>query len=415
MILSFIILVILFILYYRSRLQCLITLVCLFPTLQLFTIGGLSVISIIVYFSFLHLTVYKSNLLKRKKFPLLFSFAFCVFSYLISYVMGREKHPIVLINAITFYILPYLLWKLYEPQKYNVHYLNKCLVVYLFISSVYALFETFTGNNIFANFLNDIGVMTNVVSEDYRRYGLFRARAFTIWCSIFGTICGTGLTFLLIQYFKGYIKFSKSIYLLFILLILGVIISGTRSVIFMTLILLCSVIPYVKKNIGKIFVPLFLIILAAIIFDNNIFSRVVDSFVNPNSVDGSSVEMRESQYATALYFFNQSPIVGNGLAYISKAIEFDSDLLGGESIVFNVLIDRGIIGVFSLVVLYGQIFYILLKRRLYFLCFIPLGFVIVKVLSLIPGLDETYILLFLIPLIKQYELEKYGYKNNNLP
>lgn len=415
MIFSFIILVILFILYYRSRLQCLITLVCLFPTLQLFTIGGLSVISFIVYFSLLHLTVYKSNVLKRNKFPLMFSFTICVFSYLLSYVMGKEKHPVVLINAITFYILPYLLWKLYEPTKPNVRFFNKCLIIYLLASSIYGLYEAISGNNVFANTLNDFGVVYSAVEDSYRRYGFFRARAFTIWCSIFGTICGIGLTFLLIQAFKGYIKFSKSIYLLFFLLMLGVIISGTRSVIFMTLILLCSVFPYVKKNIGRIFVPLFIIFLAIIIFDNNIFSSVVDSLINPSSVEGSSVEMREYQYTAALYFFNQSPIVGNGLAYISKAIEFDSDLFGGESIVFSVLIDRGVLGAITLGILYGQIFYILLKRRLYFLCFIPLGFVVAKVLSLIPGLDETYILLFLIPLIKQYELNKYGYKNNYLP
>lgn len=328
--------------------------------------------------------------------------------------MGEEKHPTVLINFITFYILPYLLWKLYKPTKSNVDFFNKCLIFYLLISSVYGINEAVTANNIFIDKLNDIGLISNVVDDSYRRFGLFRARAFTIWCSIFGTICGIGLTYLLYQFFTGYIKFNRKSYILLFLLIFGVIASGTRSVIFMTLILLCSIIPYVKKNISKILLPLSLFLLGTIIFNNNIFNNVIDSFVNQDSVEGSSIEMREFQYAAALSFFYQSPIYGNGLGYISNAMELDTNLLGGESIVFSVLIDRGIIGAISLLLLFGQIFFFLIKEKMYFLCFFPLGFASAKVLSLIPGLNETYILFFLIPLIKQFKSTTYGNKDNYL-
>ena len=52
------------------------------------------------------------------------------------------------------------------------------------------------------------------------------------------------------------------------------------------------------------------------------------------------------------------------------------------------------------------ILFYLFKNKNFALCFVVIGFLVNKVVTLTAGLDETYPLLWLIPLLKEQMLEK---------
>lgn len=405
MILSLMILAFLLAFYWKSPSKCALLVVASFPTLLLFRVGGLSVLSVLAYVALIMLFVRKGHKLRLGGFPFALSFLVCLFSYLLSYYKGGyERHPSTLLIALSNYVWVYLFWRLYCPNASNKAFFIKCLTGYLGVLSLVGAAEAFSGSNPFVVYLERIGMIEALQRSDYVRFGLYRAQSLTVWCSIFGTACGLGLVFLLLQSFKGCLKLSMRYYILFGLLLLGVIASGTRTVIAMTLIASCSLIPYLRKNL-RLVMPVLAVMVLFLVFGHGMMSSVLDSFLNHKQTEGSSVEGREMQYAAALWFYQASPLYGNGIGFINEAILLDEELLGGESIVFSVLIDRGLIGACSLIFLLTQTLYILIKRRMYFLCFLPLSFAFAKVMSLLPDLSETFILLYLIPFIKQQDSE----------
>lgn len=405
MILSLIVLALLLVFYHRSPSRCVLLVVSVFPSLLLLGIGSLTVLSILGYVALLAFLIKNRWNWQLDRFPFMLSFIFCIFSYFLSYYKGGyERHPSTLLISLSNYVWVYLLWQMYRPSVRNRTFLIKCLTGYLLLLSAYGTVEAFTGINPIVDFLERHGMIVALQGSDYVRFGLYRAQSLTVWCSIFGTACGLGLVFLLLQSFKGYFHLSAKYYILFGLLLFGVIASGTRTVIAMTLIASCSLMPYMRRNV-KFILPLCAIIVLFSVFGHGVMGSVVDSFLNHEQTEGSSVEGREMQYAAALWFYQVSPLYGNGLGFINEAIQLDGELLGGESIVFSVLVDRGMIGAWSLILLLVQVLYVLIKRKMYFLCFLPLSFAFAKIMSLLPDLSETFIILYLIPFIKQQELE----------
>lgn len=412
MIFSIVIIFILAIIYFKSPLKCLLILFIWFPTLIMFRLGKIPIIPTFTFIIFAMLFVKQNYKLYLLRYPFLFPSIICIISYSLSYWFGvGERHISLLANAFSSFLLPYLLWRMYIPTVSNRNFMQKQLIIYLFILSVYGLVEALTGTNIIAQALYHYGIIENLT--DSMRYGLHRAQSLTMWSSVFGSACGLGMVFLLNSAFRGYLKIDKHLYTLFAFLLMGVVTSGSRTVIAMTCIALLSVLPFIRRHI-KAFIPLLLtLFLLFIIVGSSILSEVIDSFINHEDAGGSSLEMREMQYEAALWFFQLNPVLGNGLGFIGEAISADEKLLGGESIIFKTLIDRGIVGMVSLIILGVYVLAVLVKRKMYFLCFFVIAFTFAKVMSLLPSLDEAFILLYIIPFIKQQEFD-YGHKNHYL-
>lgn len=412
MIFSIVIIFILAIIYVKSPLKCLLILFIWFPTLIMFRLGKLPIIPTFTFIIFATLFVKQNYKLHLLKYPFLFPSVICVLSYLLSFWLGEgERHLGLLGNAFSSFVLPYLLWRMYTPTSLNRTFLYKQLMIYLFILAIYGLIETVTGMNVIAQTLYEHGFIENL--QDSMRYGLHRAQSLTIWCSAFGSACGLGLVFLLNSAFRGYLKLNRRLYILFVCLFMGVIASGTRTVMAMTCIALLSVLPFIRKHIRTLTPLLVILFLLLVIIDGAILNEIVDSFVHHEDAGGSSIEMRELQYEAALWFFQLNPVIGNGLGFIGEAMEADKKLLGGESIIFTTLIDRGFVGIISLIILVAYVLIVLAKRKMYSLCFLMIAFAFAKVMSLLPSLDEAFILLYIIPFMKQQKFN-YDYKNDYL-
>lgn len=92
-------------------------------------------------------------------------------------------------------------------------------------------------------------------------------------------------------------------------------------------------------------------------------------------------------------------IFGKGLNAIGVAVERIPDLLGGESLLFYVLINRGIVGIFSLLLLLGYVFFFLMKRKCYSIIVIFVGLTLYNFITL--PIHEFYALPFIILLYKR--------------
>ncbi len=88
-------------------------------------------------------------------------------------------------------------------------------------------------------------------------------------------------------------------------------------------------------------------------------------------VQGSSVDMRISQFAASYKHFQRAPIFGNGLYYISENLGLssnpdsrvdDADLLGLESHLFFVMIEQGVAGLIANTVFFLSITVFLIRR-----------------------------------------------------
>jgi len=397
MLLSLLIVAVYLLLFTKSPEKCLALVLIWYPTILLFPIcRGIQVSTLLIYILLFYALVYQSNY-KAKYFPLLLPFCICVFSYLISSLFGL-KISFGIFRMIEQYVLAFVIWLLYKPTSENNRFLFCHFIIYLVILNIYAIFEAFSFMNPVLDYLRSGGGNYPEQGETYVRYGIYRAQSMTIWTSILGMTSAVGAFFLHFSYFKGYVKGNLFLWICVGLCLIGIFISGTRTVIVFFIFASFSFFSYFRRM--KVLFLILLCLAPLLFFIGDYLALVMDSFLNPEDTGGSSVEMRGLQFLVAFNYWMNSPIVGNGLGYTDFLVDQKVGLLGAESIVFQLLIDRGILGAFSFVFLYGYAILILYRMEMFKVSFFILAFAFGKISSLIPSLTEAYIFSYVILIIK---------------
>jgi len=395
----------LFLVYLRDARKALIITVVCYPTLWLFYTGKICVVTLMTLLFLL--TVLKKYNGKRWEIPLFMKgITALFFSYLVSGLLAKEIHLLVLVNSLHIFLLPITLYLLYEPTLKYRQYFKRTVTVYLLVLVVYGVWESYNVSNPVLDYLRYSGMSLSEQSEDYIRFGMYRAQSLTIWCSAFGSACGIGLVYLLHQYFKRNLKANLLFWPFIALLAYGVVLSGTRTVIVMTCIAMFSLVGYFSKRNIKKFIPIAISLCVLYLLFQGMFQEIVESIVHHEDTEGSTLEMRQYQYAAAYMFFEQSPIIGNGLSFTSQATEKNSELLGAESIIFSIIIDRGIIGLLTFAYYIWNVVVTLYRKNCVPYIFLFLAFIFGKISSLLPSLDETWVLLCVIPLYAESMIQK---------
>lgn len=349
--------------------------------------------------------------LKLNSFPFLLSYIFVFLSFIFA---GFPLKIGLIGNTIGIFFWPLMAW--YSKDKianfWNFIFLNLALFLIVIVSI--GLLELSLGFNPIAALLEGNGIMNFVeASEDYIRFGLYRCRSLMVWCSTYGVSCGyVMITLLLCLYFKV----LKNVWLVIVLSILAfiaVISTGTRSVYLSVIIgMLPLLIKYVVKI--KYLIPLIFVLTIIYLTNATLFDQIFDSFIHSDEAGGSSVEMRESQFDAAYKFYMQHPLFGNGIGYVSVATSKSSQLLGAESCIFTIMIERGVFGLTTYIFFNLSMVLYLFKRKQYrFLVFIPLGILLGKIISLFPDINEPYPLFWISILIKAID-DTQLLKNKNI-
>lgn len=344
------------------------------------------------------------------------------------FVSGFKNYQGWVNLVVSSFVFPFLLWKfINSPQR--LQKLIKGLKTSLFIIVLYAIIEQLIHSNPLSQLLypsDETTYAKNVLGELAFRYGLYRCKSLLVFSSTLGCF-GITMAYLFFQvknmtnYFQYKNKSRLSNYkLLLLLCFIAIAFSTTRSVFLVTFIIAMGCILQYRNSISKSNTSIYIIGILGLIFfflggGDDLINTMFGS-MNKNNI-GSSPEMRMNQLDISLYYFNQSPIWGNGLNYIFKVVsEQDPDIYGAESIWFQLLVNYGIVGCITYTIFVFTIGKKLWTYNKYFIIF-PLAIFIGKTTSILMDVEYDYYLYVAIMIIKIYTYKNYLRKQKypNIP
>ena len=351
------------------------------------------------------LIVLISNMRKRiETYPklLFIPTAMMAISYLITNAVSNHPNTILILgNILTQFIFPIALWCILDSRSW-VWYAIKSIVCISVVAIIVMILELIFQHNYFTDFIQNNFVISDFASTI--RFGLKRTNSIFSYFSTFGTFCclSTFVVWIVII-----LKLStKKIYTcLMFLLPVAAFSTGSRAVflaIFCILIGLFTQKKIMQKSFFK-FVFILCILLLPLIY--SYFSAVVDSIINSdttNTVSGSSSELRLLQWEICAPYFMQSPIWGNGRMYIwDEVAPSNPMLLGAESIWFSLLVDYGIMGAITyIIMIVGCI--LLVRQYNPRLIFMPIGYFLILFLSPDAGIQYNLLLTYVVLSVKIY-------------
>lgn len=136
-----------------------------------------------------------------------------------------------------------------------------------------------------------------------------------------------------------------------------------------------------KKWLGKALVVIIVLVLSLPFIPNidkytSFFAKAFDTstIAYGDEVGGSSIGMRVVQFTAVLYHIKDHLLFGRGKDFFTIDLGFgeegtktliDKDLLGLESVLMNLLLERGIVGVLFWCIFYGTLLFWIIKLRKY--------------------------------------------------
>lgn len=234
----------------------------------------------------------------------------------------------------------------------DLKFLIKCLSISILISLIYGLFTYVTKSNPIIDY--EISISSSqteeikMISYMNTERGI-RLQSLFMSPFIFSLTIVSYLYMILIAntFFKSFLKLNNKYLIgLIILVTISVFLSNSRSTIlpFITITpLLLLKMPKRYKSIIIIGSVLLVLSLPFVIDRLEIITSVFDS--QSKAISGSSVSMRENQFAIALKSFFESPIFGHGYGYTDILRSSNFDLYGAESVWIPLLVEQGLIGI----------------------------------------------------------------------
>lgn len=269
----------------------------------------------------------------------------------------------------TFFIL-FIAYFFSGSSKDIVKYFGKPIVYLSIIIGVAGLLNFLFKSNFYyewviSNFFHggdaDLESKARVLEE---HAGRFRASSTFDYTFNYGFVSSIFTIFIMYLSTQDIFRFSKTSILMklaFASAILGVFLSFSRSVFFVFVVGFIVYVFFSYSNYKKF---KYLIISMSLLLFTYLTSPVLRESID-NSVDliitggsrvsGSSLEMRGAQFFGASTYFLQNPIFGNGYYYINDELGWgdrdsgvaDKEMFGFESLLFVLMIEQGVLGLFS--------------------------------------------------------------------
>ena len=243
---------------------------------------------------------------------------------------------------------------------------------------------------------------------EFLRFGLPRIKSFMPFSISYGVACTIMFAIPYCLMFSG-LKDRPVIRLSIItmcFLLVGIVTAGSRTPILGLLVLAAYLIwdkETLRKHKKKIIVSCILI---GVFMWPYIYANIL-SIIDPKmaeEVSGSSIEMRNGQYAIAWNYMMQSPIIGLGKNTEITDVEF----FGGESVWLPLMINNGIVGIFGYVYFYCSIVKSTKSPNSKFLHIVTASWLLIRTATSLMGIgDATYLTIYML-------LYRYFYLKNKL-
>lgn len=137
------------------------------------------------------------------------------------------------------------------------------------------------------------------------------------------------------------------------------------------------------------------------------FISVYDSIFVDTEIGGSSSDMREGQWEIAFYYLTNDFWVGNGITFTNSLLNQDEEgLFGAEGMWIPIIMDRGMIGVISVLFAFIIGLFEIIKRKHYRLIWLWVSFLVLKTITTGVGIELTYYAVILVVLFRYYEFKR---------
>lgn len=341
----------------------------------------------------------------QSRFPFLLSCLCLIISLILSNYFATTKHYFSVIRDCIPCLSLFCFWKILNKDPKSItQYSLKCILIFGGLISFYALFETITKTNPYINFVNNLNLYSNDYLVTEIRYGFKRSQSIFSMHTTNGGISLILFTILLYAKQHSIICFSRLKTLIIYLLVVTIFLTGSRAAIIGCIISLFMFTSKVTLRGNKLFMILFCFLLLSPLLYNYL-NTIYLSLIDTQNVAGSNTDMRTTQFELALFFLNKNFWFGNGLAYTwEHVLYYYEELLGAESLWIPIMIDQGIIGVISHIILIINCIVYAYKNKQTPLLFFILGFFTFNTLSSIPSVSILYVPFSLMIMITMYNI-----------
>lgn len=255
------------------------------------------------------------------------------------------------------------------------------LWIFFAILTVYGVCNLLTRHNEYNAILsNGFGVV------DFANYNMlesaerFRVSSFTAHPIYYGFL--VTLMLLLEFFFLTNFRFSKRTrnkhILLTILLFVNLLLANSRTPLFSLVLGGMIYVLFalkIKQRLTIVTSAILIVGFGSLVSESvrTLVTKSLDTFSSEQNSQferGSSVDMREKQLEASLLIFAQKPVTGNGFNFIQEGLGYSSDkdqrdssseLYGFESYLYKLLIEQGLIGIFSNIIFFSLLVIWLLK------------------------------------------------------
>lgn len=314
--------------------------------------------------------------LRFEKFPLTGAFWLTLISFLLSSIFAIVPLNTGLVATLKYFIsnfgVIFILYKCINTKEDIKLYVKTGVIVAIIITCL-GLYEFIFKDNPWLDFvcLNSpmdestkgrLWYSSPVLGKEIQiRSGMVRAYSTFGIHIAYGTAC-VFLVYLFMTLLKyKFFFFKKNLYYIVILLLTTGLVTSNSKTSLVGIIVLIFAFYGIKQMLNvKIIIPLLAVIFIIVIY----FPGIVISYMSlfdpalAEELGGSSVAMRQSQSDIVLKLFSMNPLFGNGIGSISvmKNIGNNYMILGAESSFFQILPERGLLGLIAYLVTYLSLY-----------------------------------------------------------
>lgn len=258
--------------------------------------------------------------------------------------------------------------------KTNIKLFTSIITYLLIFIFLYAVVEFITQYNVVKNvtsllFMGSQKPVSGVVIDDF---GRFRASSVVGMSFNYGYVSAVFGLWLLYAYQIE----RRTIYIVIAIVcgFGGTLLSGCRTPIACCILAYLFLILSIYSLKQKIIVVLLMIcgiigILMYFPILTNLFFSIMDALLGGDNYVGSSTSMRWGQMDVAMKLFWEHPFLGHGINYFVENCGFGAgkivyeDLWGMESIIFELLIENGLLGLLAFLIFFLSLIWYLLKAK----------------------------------------------------
>lgn len=377
----------------------------LVTTLPLIVVGPVVVnmtlaLQLVYYVLFLIRNVRNRN---RDKFPFRKAIILSCLAILLCALFGESRTPFyIIVSSLSNAVFPLTIWPLLKDEE-DVIFITKSFVLALIMIVGYGIVEFVLQQNVWQDYVQSTTSVTVYHShmEDIR-FGYGRCSSLFDFPIPFGDVCAVFFCFVIFLFkHQNYILERKVLISMLVLCSLGVLLANSRAS--LVAYLIGFIFLFNRMNVKSFIFAIIAICMVSFLMGDYISANLA-SMSGGDDIGGSSSDSRMRQLEISFIELYRNPIFGGGSTRLDNAQYMYSGSYGLESVIFVLMIGKGLMGLSSYFYTYFCLFR-KVPRKLHLPAFVlASSWVVAACLSLTTGVEISYPMVLILLVVKYYQL-----------